>query len=344
MGTFHPSLIAFGLLICCASNARGDILQKRVKSAADLAKQAAKGDSKKYIETFSAAIQGPEALEGAKLADTLARKRNGALLSRNTPADSIYENPRFRELYPILIGDSAKGRRIFGGKPAKPGEFDACVAVGNDDRYYCSGTLIGKRLVCTAGHCFDEQPSRIFVGNSISNSGREYRIKSGGIIRHPAYHRGQSPHNDLTVLILEEDVDGVSPMKIADSASSDAMKIVRIVGFGNTDKEGSVGYGTKNIADVVVVSPDGIRYNSLKYGADAGLEFVAEDRRADSCTGDSGGPAFLEDGDTWKLTGATSRATLAASAECGDGGIYVRMDKYLPWIQRVARANHVDAP
>jgi secreted trypsin-like serine protease len=337
--------IVLWLSLWTRAKAQEEIPQERVKKAAELAKEAAKGDEKKFIETFSAAVQLPEALDGNKPSDELARKRNATLLWAGRPEDSIYENPRFQELYPSLIRDSASGRRIFGGKPAKTGEFNTCVAIGNDSEYFCSGTLIGKRLVCTAGHCFEDQPTKVFVGDSVATPGREYRIRDGGLVRHTNYHLEQVPHNDLTLLILEKDVEGVAPIKIASTPACDAMKTVRIVGFGNTNKGGSQGYGTKRVADVIVVSPDGVRFQGSKYGADPGLEFVAEDRHADSCTGDSGGPAFLAGATgNWSLAGATSRATVAASVPCGDGGIYVRMDKYLPWIQQIARHNNIALP
>jgi secreted trypsin-like serine protease len=152
----------------------------------------------------------------------------------------------------------------------------------------------------------------------------------------------------LSLLILEKDVDAAEPVTIAKSSACEAMKTVRIVGFGSTNASGTSGYGTKKKADVVVISPDGIRFDGNKYGADANLEFVAEDLHADTCTGDSGGPAFLaDDHGHWFLAGATARATKKGEEEnvaCGDGGIYVRMDKYVSWIKDVARTNGVAFP
>lgn len=54
---------------------------------------------------------------------------------------------------------------------------------------------------------------------------------------------------------------------------------------------------------------------------------------------DSGGPAYvLKDGE-WLLAGATSRATSNSVLNCGDGGIYARVDQYQKWIVETAKAN-----
>ena len=67
----------------------------------------------------------------------------------------------------------AVGKRIFGGRPAAPNELNSCVAVGIDSQYFCTGTLIAKRLVLTAGHCFEvgNEPTRVLVGNSTTTGG-----------------------------------------------------------------------------------------------------------------------------------------------------------------------------
>jgi secreted trypsin-like serine protease len=73
------------------------------------------------------------------------------------------------------------------------------------------------------------------------------------------------------------------------------------------------------------------------YRCHAGLEFVAGKPllAKDSCTGDSGGPFYVEGPEGWLLAGTTSRATNASPNDCGDGGIYVRVEHYLTWIRQI---------
>jgi hypothetical protein len=40
----------------------------------------------------------------------------------------------------------------------------------------------------------------------------------------------------------------------------------------------------------------------------------------------------------WAVAGATSRATNLATRPCGDGGIYVRLDKYWDFVKGVPGA------
>jgi len=324
---------------------QSEVSRARVKVAADFAKETSKGDSETFVRTFSAALALPESLSGTKLSEPLLAKRNNIILWQDKPKDFIYASACFRDRYRTLVQQGVIGARIIGGRPANPHELDSCVAIGNDAGYFCTGTLITKRLVVTAGHCFPEGPSKILVGNSVSGGGVEYPVRKDGGFQHKPYNEKSAPHNDLTLLVLEKDVDGVQPVKIANTTECDNMQSVRIAGFGTTEVTGRYGFGTKRIADVVVVSSDGKNCNGQSYGADPGLEFVAEDRHADTCKGDSGGPAYLKSsGGEWLLAGATSRATASSSMPCGDGGIYVRADKYVPWVKQVAAANGVSFP
>jgi secreted trypsin-like serine protease len=145
------------------------------------------------------------------------------------------------------------------------------------------------------------------------------------------------------VLVLAEKVDGVAPRKIAAARLITAATGGRVVGFGHTDPAGSVGYGKKRKVDVPVASPscngtvDG-RDDSVSYGCDRLLEIVAGRPllARDTCSGDSGGPFYVDDGNgQWRVGGATSRATDSAVNNCGDGGIYVRLDKYVAWISKI---------
>ncbi len=247
----------------------------------------------------------------------------------------IHDDPRYVRNARALAMRTVARVRIIGGTEVRAGEFDDCVAVGSDSEWGCSGTLVAKNVVVTAGHCADFA-TRVFFGTDVRAAGRVVKVKKRH--RHPRYHKGK--HNDLMVLVLAEAVDGVAPRRLAPGKLVTAATDGRVVGFGHTDPTGTSGYGKKRKVDVPVASPscsgevDG-RDDAMSYGCDRLLEMVAGRPllARDTCSGDSGGPFYVDDGGTWLLAGATSRATDSAVNNCGDGGIYVRLDKYARWIE-----------
>jgi secreted trypsin-like serine protease len=265
--------------------------------------------------------------------------RSLRLVHPDAPSKSFHigNDPRYLKNARQLALRTQGGLRVIGGQRVPPREFVDCVAIGPENGWCCSGTLIGPNVVVTAGHCA-ECSSRVFFGNDVRRKGVLVDVKKR--VRHPQYHR--SANNDLTVLLLKESVN-IPPRAIASARQIDKAPDGRAIGFGSTDPLGSTGYGLKRQVDVPIASSSctgklGGRTDAMSYGCDAKLEIVAGRPMLakDACTGDSGGPFYiLTDKDEWRLAGATSRATKSSVHTCGDGGIYVRLDKYLPWIRSI---------
>jgi secreted trypsin-like serine protease len=260
-------------------------------------------------------------------------------VDRSPRAQQLISDPRYLKNARALASRTQGGTRVIGGAAVPKKTFLDCVAVGNDDQWGCTGTLIAPNVVVSAGHCSDFA-TRVFFGNDVSKPGRTVRVRERH--RHPDY-RKQGRQNDLLVLVLDERVENIGSRAIADKATVDEATDGRVVGFGNTDPLGSTGYGVKRQVDVPIASPScqgtlNGEADAVAYGCDAGLEFVAGKPllAKDSCTGDSGGPFYIETATGWALAGATSRATNSAPNDCGDGGIYVRVEHYLSWIRSLA--------
>jgi secreted trypsin-like serine protease len=252
------------------------------------------------------------------------------------PSVQIYDDPRFIANARDLARQTTAGARVIGGTTVKAKGFPDCVAVGSDTQWGCTGTLIGRNAVLTAGHCA-QFATRVFFGNDVGKKGKVVGVKER--FRHPQYHK--SRHNDLMVLILEESVTA-APRPIADPDLIDNAPHGRVVGFGSTDVNGMFGYGIKRQVDVPIASPSCSgsihgQDDHAAYGCDLGVEIVAGKPllERDSCNGDSGGPFYVAEGGSWLLAGATSRATDSAVSNCGDGGVYVRVDKYVNWIKSI---------
>jgi hypothetical protein len=322
-----------------------DPLQEHMNAVQRLARLIAGDDEQRFILVFESLANQVDGFltrtgdEGIRHARSLLMRTAEPHLTRRRsapraavgvgptpPADGLLADPVFLKNARKLIRDRG---RIVGGVPTS--DFPDCVAVGSDDGWCCTGTLVAPNVVVTAGHCVDGGcASRVFVGEdaAIPNDGQVIRVQDA--VAHPDY-QPPSPTQDLAVLILSDAVDDVPPRAIADAEVLQAAATARLAGYGNTDVFSSGGYGRRRMVDVPIASTD------PKYGADPATEFVAGapflDR--DSCNGDSGGPAYVEVEDSWYLAGATSRATAGSLRPCGDGGIYTRVKAYEDWMRAV---------
>jgi hypothetical protein len=218
---------------------------------------------------------------------------------------------------------------IIGGVPTR--DFPDCCAVGSDEEYYCTGTLIAPTLVVTAQHCLDV--TRVFLkGHDVSDpeSGETIPLarKDGRTVQFV------HPSEDLRILVLERP-SSVAPRHVAQGFEVRG-ETALLVGFGRINFSGTVGYGVKRKVEVPILSLDCNAQAAGAYGCNSGAEIVAGHRglNRDSCKGDSGGPLYITgpDGDDY-LLGVTSRGVKNADRVCGDGGIYVRVDLCLDWIR-----------
>jgi len=259
------------------------------------------------------------------------------------PNQSVYDDPRFVRNLRKLAEGAKPSLRIIGGETVKVAGFPDCVAVGNANGWACTGTLIAPNVVLSAGHCATVA-TKVFFGANVKKKGTI--IKVDRAVRHPDYKKSDNS-NDLLLLILDKPAS-VKPRKLAATAAISGATEGRAVGFGNVDITGSYGYGIKRQVDIPIGSPGcsgkvNGKSDAAAYGCHANLEIVAGKSilTRDSCRGDSGGPFYIRSNGDWLLAGAVSRATKGAKRTCGDGGIYVRVDKYRGWIEKTA---HITLP
>ena len=244
---------------------------------------------------------------------------------------------------------------VLGGVPA-PDDKD-CVAIGVYDRgtrefrVSSSGVLVSPRLVLTAGYATQDMGARerlsVFLGADVGKAGQVVGVAR--TVDHPDQGRGPSGGvggGSLVLLVLDEDVspDVARPRPFASSAAVDAAQVLRVVGFGATDSFGSTGVGVRRQADIPIVVSDGGRdaRARTRYGCVAGEMVAISPSGHDTSNGDGGGPAYIEAEGEWLLAAITSRTVSNATRLSGDGGIYVRLDKYQDWVRQ--HAPTVSAP
>ncbi len=256
---------------------------------------------------------------------------------------SVTSDPTWRANFLKWLSIPRTNRlRIWGGAPVLAGEFEHCVAVGSSGRFCCTGTLVGPRVVITAAHCFHlgciGPRGEVYLGLN-SNDPSSGRVVKCKCVPHPEYNGVTSAH-DIAVLILDDAVMDVEPCAIASCDQIDEAFFLRLAGFGLTE---TAGFGRKMMVEVVVASNDcGSDVHQSTFGCIADREIVAGGNGLDSCNGDSGGPAYVDVDGTFLLAGATSRAAANSSQSCGDGGLYVRIDKEVGWIESVLKAESIE--
>lgn len=246
-----------------------------------------------------------------------------ALASSNDP-DTL-EGPNLEDTMTPVIG----GTQVPAGKWA-----DTVAVLGQGA---CTGTLIAPDVVLTAGHCVDANMTQVIANTTdyAAQGGIRSTIKS--ITAYPNWENSY----DVAVIVLNTPITGVTPRKVGTACTFtegfQQSTMVHLVGFGLTDTAGQ-GNNTKlNETMAPVTNPTCTDMNAgCVASVSPGGEFIAGGGGQDSCFGDSGGPVYLDTPRGPVVVGAVSRGLNGSATPCGGGGIYVRTDKVIEWIEQTA--------
>lgn len=244
---------------------------------------------------------------------------------------------------------------VVGGDPVGKAKWDDAVGVVFMGSYVgCTGTLIGPRVVLTAGHCMPSntgyQVSDVLIGSKNWYQDLYGDMDDGAelvaVEEWVEYPSSQATY-DVGLLFLDRDAKKADPRPIALECILDHLENgakAQIVGFGVTSETGG-GYNVLlNEAETEVVDKsckenviDGI-YTGCHDNVRPGGELAAGGNGTDACYGDSGGPLYLKTPDGDFVVGVTSRAFLGVDWQypCRDGGIWVRPDAIIDWIEEEA--------
>jgi secreted trypsin-like serine protease len=130
-----------------------------------------------------------------------------------------------------------------------------------------------------------------------------------------------------------EHVAAPRPHAIAAACTAKDLKSgapVTVVGFGLTSKTGTGTNSRMHEAALAVTDATCTHDPACERAIAPNGEFAAGGAGTDSCFGDSGGPLFLDGA----LIGVVSRGVGTTGAPCAGGGVYVRADRVVAWIER----------
>lgn len=224
---------------------------------------------------------------------------------------------------------------IVGGAEVPAGLWpDAVAVLGTSGT--CTGTLVAPDVVITAGHCANNRPVQVIADTIDYAHDDSVSVQVAKTVAYPSWQTSY----DLAVLVLASPIDHVEPRRVGTACTFDgfeASSVVRLVGFGATDTLGRAANTRLRQAMTMVTDPDCTEASGCKPAIAPGGEFVAGGTgQADSCFGDSGGPVYLDTPGGPVVIGAVSRGVDGARTPCGGGGIYVRTDKVVDWVEETA--------
>lgn len=178
---------------------------------------------------------------------------------------------------------------------------------------FCTGTLVTKRVIVTAAHCFEDvRAARIAFAIGPNANAPQTLLRVAQLAQHPQYD-GQAIRNDIAVAVLAEDA-AVTPIPVNEQAldASWVGKSLSFVGYGVTNGWTGAGNGVKRAVSMPIA----------QVGA---TQFAYGDRTRNTCFGDSGGPALVDRGNgQLAVVGVTS----FGDASCTAFGVDTRVDAF----------------
>lgn len=192
----------------------------------------------------------------------------------------------------------------------------------------CSGALVARDWVITAGHCFrDEQGNRVerpVADLTTATVGRADVSGDNGQVAEVVAVR-QSATNDIALAQLDRPIRGIRPLRLA-TAPPEVGDVLRLTGYGATDPDNVV---PSDILHTGQVTVEAVADTTI------GVTGFAPEPDTSACAYDSGAPYFAED----RGRGPVLVSVESTGPSCPHSEVETtaRVDNLRYWIKSVIR-------
>jgi secreted trypsin-like serine protease len=239
---------------------------------------------------------------------------------------------------------AAPAQAVVGGKPVPDGQFGYVANVRIMGAFGCTGTLIARDWVLTAGHCgsatgsltqgavaspvaWPPQAYQVVLGTTHADGSGGETHSVSQITVEPDYLVTNGSGNDVTLMKLDQPAK-IAPMRIAavgERSSWNPGKLATIAGFGASSSDGSQMPDRMQFAQVPITTDADCAkaYGDGSFDAKTMVCAGYPQGGTDTCEGDSGGPLLASVRGGFRLAGATSFGD--GCAQAGKPGVYARL-------------------